>query len=86
MNMMTDQTEQALLNKIAEVRFALVELQLYLDTHPEDAEAQSDFNSYANALERLTSEYTENFGPLENFGNSRHDAGSWVYQKWPWQM
>ena len=82
---MTDCMEQQLLSKIGEVRFACVELQLYLDTHPEDLEAQNDFNSYANALERLIAEYTETYGPLENFGNAPHVAGSWVYQKWPWQ-
>ena len=82
---MTDCNEQALLNRIGETRFACVELQLYLDTHPEDLEARNDFNSYAAALERLMGEYTENYGPLENFGNSPHVAGSWVYQKWPWQ-
>jgi spore coat protein JB len=82
---MTDCTEQALLNKIGEARFACVELQLYLDTHPEDLDAKNDFNSYAAALKRMCAEYTENYGPLENFGNSTHDAGSWVYQKWPWQ-
>ena len=57
----------------------------YLDTHPEDLDATNDFNAYAVTLDRLCSEYTERFGPLENFGNSTHDAGSWVYQKWPWQ-
>ena len=82
---MADYTEQALLEKIGEVRFALVELQLYLDTHPEDLDAQNDFNSYAGALDRLAAEYTETYGPLENFGNCPHVAGSWVYQKWPWQ-
>ncbi len=82
---MADYTEQALLQRIGEVRFALVELQLYLDTHPEDLDATNDFNSYAVTLDRLCSEYTERFGPLENYGNSTHDAGSWVYQKWPWQ-
>ena len=84
--MMTEQTEQALLNRIAEARFACVELQLYLDTHPEDTDARSDFNSYAEAVERLTAEYTETYGPLQNFGCAQHVAGSWVYQKWPWQI
>lgn len=82
---MAEYTEQALMNKIGEVRFACVELQLYLDTHPEDLEAMNDFNSYAETLNRLCSEYNERFGPLENFGSCTHDAGSWVYQKWPWQ-
>ncbi len=80
-----NRNEQALCNRIGEVRFALVELQLYLDTHPEDLEARDDFNSYAKTLERLCGEYAETCDPLENFGNSPHEAGSWVYQKWPWQ-
>ena len=82
---MTEYTEQALLSRIGEVRFACVELQLYLDTHPDDMDATNDFNSYAETLRRLCTEYTERFGPLENFDNSTHDAGRWVYQKWPWQ-
>ena len=82
---MAEYTEQALMNKIGEIRFACVELQLYLDTHPADLEAMNDFNSYAETLNRLCGEYNERFGPLENFGNCTHDAGSWVYQKWPWQ-
>lgn len=82
---MTEYTEQALLSRIGEVRFACVELQLYLDTHPDDMDATNDFNSYAATLQRLCAEYTDRFGPLENFGNATHDAGSWIYQKWPWQ-
>ncbi len=80
-----DRTEQSLLMRIGELRFACVELQLYLDTHPEDLEARDDFNSYATALDRLMQEYQETCGPLQNFGNCPHEAGSWVYQKWPWQ-
>ena len=77
--------EQMLLTRIGEVRFACVELQLYLDTHPEDLDAQNDFNSYANTLAQLCAQYTETYGPPENFGNVPHVAGSWVYQPWPWQ-
>lgn len=82
---MMNDPEQALLNKIGEARFACVELGLYLDTHPEDLEAKSDYNSYAAALDRMVAEYGESHGPLLNFGSCPHDAGSWVYQKWPWQ-
>ncbi len=80
-----ERTEQQLLTRIGEARFACVELQLYLDTHPEDLEARNDYNSYAAALDRLCAQYTEEYGPLQNFGNVPHDAGSWVYQAWPWQ-
>jgi len=78
--------EQALLSKIAETRFACVELQLYLDTHPEDAIATADFNCYADQLHDLMNTYETQYGPLMNFGSSAHNAGSWVDQKWPWQL
>lgn len=75
-----------LLNRIAQTRFACVELQLYLDTHPEDAVATADFNSYADTLQSLMTAYENQYGPLMNFGSSAHNAGSWVMQKWPWQL
>ncbi len=78
--------EQALLNRIGETRFACVELQLYLDTHPEDAIATADFNCYAEELKELMNTYTREYGPLMNFGSCPYYAGSWVDQKWPWQL
>ena len=81
-----DHCEQALLNKIAETRFACVELQLYLDTHPEDAIATADFNCYAETLRELMETYETEYGPLMNFGSSTFVTGSWVDQKWPWQV
>ena len=42
-----DQERLALLKKIGEARFTCVELNLYLDTHPDDVAARADFNSYS---------------------------------------
>jgi len=38
-----DQTQQMLLEKIQEARFACIELRIYLDTHPDDALAKADY-------------------------------------------
>lgn len=78
--------EQALLNRIAEARFACIELQLYLDTHPDDAIAAADFNTYADTLHDLMATYEREYGPLMNFGSDAYNIGSWVDQKWPWQL
>ena len=78
--------EQALLSRIAETRFACVELQLYLDTHPEDAIATADFNCYCDTLHELMTDYENEYGPLMGFGSCPYNAGSWVDQKWPWQL
>ena len=58
---------------------------LYLDTHPNDARALSDYNCYAEQLRALKDIYMKNYGPLENFGNSV-SRGSWKWntQPFPW--
>ena len=48
-----DQDRLALLKRIGEARFTCVELNLYLDTHPDDAAARADFNTYSDKLQAL---------------------------------
>lgn len=80
-----DQDRLALLKKIGEARFTCVELNLYLDTHPDDAMARADFNSYSEKLQALQDAYTSTYGPLMNFGQNTLEAGSWVRSPWPWE-
>ena len=79
-----DQEQMALLKKIGEARFTCVELNLYLDTHPEDAAARADFNSYK--LQALLETYANTYGPLMNFGQCALDTGSYVRSPWPWEL
>ena len=81
-----DAMEQGLLQKIGEARFACVELRLYLNTHPDDATAKADYLAYADKLQQLIGRYEQQYGPLLSFGQSATDAGSWVCQKWPWEL
>ena len=81
-----DAMDRALLEKIGEARFACVELRLYLDTHPDDAMAKADYLSYSIKLQQLIERYEQQYGPLMNFGQSPTEAGSWVFQKWPWEL
>lgn len=81
---MESNSNQAMLQKIYEARFACVELQLYLDTHPDDEVAKADYLSYADKLNQLIARYEQVNGPLMNFGQSPTAAGSWVFGQWPW--
>ena len=83
---MKDATQQALLNKIREARFACIDLNIYLDTHPDDEAAKTDYLCYADTLARLIDRYEAQYGPLMDFGQSPTTAGSWVFQPWPWDM
>ncbi len=80
-----DQDRMALLKRIGEARFTCVELNLYLDTHPDDTAARADFNSYSEKLQALLDTYESAYGPLLNFGQHDLDAGGWVRSPWPWE-
>ncbi len=80
-----DNTQCALMNKISEYQFVCVELNLYLDTHPEDEAARADYLCYGKRLNALIGQYEELYGPLMNFGHSPTDVGNYVTSKWPWE-
>ncbi len=76
-----------LLEEIQAVDFALVELTLYLDTHPTDREAMQQFNELSHQSRQLKQQFEKKFGPLQQFGNSYTDANwSWGTTPWPWQI
>ncbi len=76
-----------LLEQIQAADFVLVELTLYLDTHPSDAHALQQFNQYSEYSNQLKAMFESKYGPLLQFGNS--PAGStwdWGCGPWPWQV
>lgn len=81
---MTDATQQALQQKIREARFVCIDLNIYLDTHPDDEAAKQDYQCYSEKLLQLIDCYEAQYGPLMNFGQSPTNVGSWVFQPWPW--
>ena len=58
----------SLLEEIQAIDFVIVELNLYLDTHPDDFEAIKQFNDNAEKSMKLKIEFEKKFGPLMNFG------------------
>lgn len=77
-----------LLEQIAQCEFVLVDINLFLDTHPDNERALSDYNGYAEQLAAMKKLYVENYGPLENFGGSVNRCDTnwlWNEQPFPWQ-
>ena len=72
--------------KIQELSFTLVELNLYLDTHPDCRQALELYNRYSDELAQLRAEYVAEYGPLMNFGTCpAGNSFSWVNSPWPWE-
>ncbi len=69
------------------VDFVLVELTLYLDTHPNDVEALTQFKQFEKRKQALMRTIETSYGPLQEYGNSpTGDEWSWSQAPWPWQV
>jgi spore coat protein JB len=67
--------------------FVLVELTLYLDTHPQDLDAIKQFNAFSLKRKTLKEKFEAMFHPLEQYGHSYVSYPySWSESPWPWQI
>lgn len=76
-----------LMEQLQAVDFVLVELTLYLDTHPGDQQSIQQFNQFAKERKRLKKLFESQFGPLLQYGNS-YSAYPWNWSDspWPWEV
>lgn len=67
--------------------FALVEVGLFLDTHPNDRTALAYFKQYRELKHQAVSEYTRRFGPI-TMDHMENDLSSWKWidNPWPWEI
>ncbi|RAV06543.1 spore coat protein CotJB [Paenibacillus sp. YN15] len=76
-----------MLKELQEIDFVLVELNLYLDTHPMDNLALQQFNQTAQKRQLLAGQFELKYGPLMNFGHSySRSPWQWNDVPWPWQV
>jgi spore coat protein JB len=79
----------SLLQRIQQVSFAALELNLYLDTHPEDTRALEQYNRLHKELCELKAQFEQQRGePLLNFGYGANSAKTWRWAEtpWPWDL
>ena len=74
-----------LLKKIGTYKFAITDIDIYLDTHPADAEMLALRSKYQEELKPLVEKYEAQFGPLTKRENQTN-TWSWVKNPWPWDM
>ena len=74
-----------MLKDIGIINFVLVDLTLYLDTHPHDQEAMKYFNHYARVEQQLKAEFSSKYYPLNATLSSDTKEWSWVLAPMPWE-
>lgn len=78
--------QKKMLTDLMALDFTLLELNLYLDTHPDDRKALSDYAVTLQQSQQLRNKYEKEYGPLT--ASSQYAMGStfkWVEEPWPWQ-
>lgn len=80
-------TDTDVMRRLSELRFAQIDLNLYLDTHPCDEEALKMFKKVSKTLESLRYDYTRKYGPLKASDSSEDTPFEWASPqfKWPWE-
>ena len=74
-----------LLKKITALDFYIIDLHLYLNTHPTDTEALSLYNSCVMEVKELREEYNKQFGMLLANNSTSKTPWQWIDNPWPWQ-
>lgn len=64
-------------------KFSIVELALYLDTHPDDEKALCLHREYTKKSKELADKYQRMFGPLTIDYPCR--KWRWLEEPWPWE-
>lgn len=78
--MMTD------LKELQEVEFALIDLNLYLDTHPNDEDAMKKMVKYMETAMELRTKYQDNHTPLFATNlRTKEEQNQWLNDPWPWE-
>ncbi|WP_018660463.1 spore coat protein CotJB [Heyndrickxia acidiproducens] len=76
-----------LLEELQSLDFVIVELNLYLDTHPDDQAAVEQYNATVRSRKKVKREFEKQFGPLTSFGYSYSPYPfHWKEAPWPWQV
>lgn len=78
---------EELLKKLMELDFIAVDLGLFLNTHPDHAEAIQTYNQVITAADAVRMKYEEAYGPLCSFRSYATDSTHWQWMEdpWPWQ-
>ena len=87
MNRMQPPSREFLLKRINEVSFAVNDILLFLDTHPDCQEALDFYTANVKIRKEALAEYARLNGPLtvDTADDSCSRSWEWVKQPFPWE-
>lgn len=87
MNTQFANEQEKLLHDIGVLSFVVIELSLYLDTHPTDRNAMEYYNHYNRLANQARQEYSSKYTPLtlSCAETSTCNDWQWVLAPMPWE-
>ena len=80
---MEDTQRREMMRSIQALNFSVIELGLYLNTHPEDEKALCMHREYARRLKEIKDKYQKIYGPLSIYFPC--NKWRWLEEPWPWE-
>ena len=78
--------KEELLFNILMYKFALKELNLYLDVYPNNNQILNLYNKYLIEEKQLCDQYEKTYGPLTTDSNNLDKNNwKWIKSPWPWE-
>lgn len=77
---------EKLLKKVQMYSFAVTDAALFLDTHPDCAEALSFYNKYKKLCEEAKEQFEKAYGPLDLTSEQNNNRWAWVDDPFPWEI
>lgn len=65
--------------------FCVLDMNLYLDTHPEDEEAFAYFQEAVAMYNKAVKKFEENYGPLTAASSANDGKFTWADMPMPWE-
>lgn len=76
---------EILLKKISTYQFAILDLQMFLNTHPNDKKTLEIVSEYKKALAPLVEDYEKKYGMLTKRQSAEGNWHRWIKNPWPWE-
>ena len=80
-----NRTPWQLMHTIQTSGFALDELGLFLNTHPDCEEAIEFYDKQRDIYNQAIREYTDYLGPITKYNVNTRRGWSWTETPWPWE-
>ena len=76
-------SREEMINELRALKFSIIELGLYLNTHPCDKKAICMHKEYCNKYRKLADQYQKMYGPLTIMFPC--NSWRWLEEQWPWE-